>query len=122
MVLLSSVGLSVSMHLCKDVVMDISLTGDNTSCGADDYDCTDSSSDDGIHNEPCCSNEVISTLSCFYDNALILNVEQVVVEAPSFPQIASITIEEDTDRVIDVRPPPALPDEDLSILYQSFLI
>ena len=96
--------------------------GEAQQCGPVDYDCTAQHANEGISKAPCCSDQNITSLSCFFDDAIFLSINNpdnfvpVEFSPDTQPKVSSYI-----GYHVDVRPPPAVT-KDLQVAFQSFLI
>jgi hypothetical protein len=123
LILISTIGVNLELHVCNNTVKDYSFIGNAEACGEMEAQCTTESLPIGINKAPCCTNENIYSPSVFYSNTSLIqektNVEFIVpfaLETKTF--LVKLT---QTSNYL-LRPPPDLNGPDANILHQSFLI
>lgn len=133
--LLSSTGLSLDIHYCQDNIRGISLVGTTKSCHdkgvssachKSKKSCHKTSDKvDNAEKDNCCHNESIVIESSDIDASSphIASIQEVKFEfVAALIAIYIFNYNETTDVQSYVQYHPPLPDRDIQVLYQSFLI
>jgi len=135
LMLLSSTGFSMDMHYCQDNLQGISFLGNTGSCLSkkstsccpkSKKTCHDNSNElDNIDEDNCCHNESIVINKSDFDAtspqiATGQDIKIEFVDAFVTVYVFNNILKADSQKYIKYKPP--LPDRDVQVLYQVFLI
>lgn len=123
LVLITSVGVNVNLHLCQDQIKSANFLGHAEGCSEAEVVCeiTLATTNPSIERTPCCKNLQIFGKTTFEQ------VHQITIELQNFflldlPNLhsqAKYILTDFSEGIIAFHPPP---EEDMLILYQQFLI
>lgn len=127
LLVLASTGFTIQFHLCQGHVVDFSMFGEAEACMSMENggNCGAPIQKHGFNKTPCCQN--LKYTYAAEDNQKVnqlrwFGANELVVLKPIVQKIFPITEVDIEKRCLNEHPPPPEPQEDLFLLFETFLI